>query len=162
MGIEEILNQRKLWLTSEGKEGRWVDLRGADLRGANLRGADLSYADLRDADLSYADLSGADLRGADLSGADLSEATLSDADLSEATLSDADLRGANLIGVVGKNIIKFNGGMHLLIYVDGFIRIGCQYHTLDHWLKHGRQIGEDAGYTDLQIEVYMNFIKDLK
>ena len=58
------LEQHKLWLASNGKEGARLVWSGA-----NLSYAILSGADLRGANLSYAILSGANLRGADLCGA---------------------------------------------------------------------------------------------
>ena len=59
--IDEILKQHKLWVESQGADGKRANLRWAD-----LSEADLSEADLRWADLSEADLSEADLRGADI------------------------------------------------------------------------------------------------
>ena len=74
--LNKILDEHKLWLKTNGKEGKKADLRSANLssanlRSANLRSADLRYADLRYADLRYADLRYADLRYADLRYADL-------------------------------------------------------------------------------------------
>lgn len=51
--LSEILNQHKLWLESEGREGKRADLSGANLRHANLSGADLRHADLSCADLDF-------------------------------------------------------------------------------------------------------------
>ena len=78
-----ILSDHKLWLDTDGKEGKRANLRGAnlsdaDLTGANLFGADLSRADLFRADLTGANLFGADLRDADLEGANLRGADLFD------------------------------------------------------------------------------------
>ena len=64
--LQEILEQHKLWLSSDGKEGKRADFRGADLRFADFRGADLSSANLHSANLHSANLSYADLRFADL------------------------------------------------------------------------------------------------
>ena len=69
--LNHILNQHKLWLESNGNQGKRADLSGVNLSGAyltraNLAGANLSGADLRSADLSGADLSGANLRSANL------------------------------------------------------------------------------------------------
>jgi len=91
MKIKIILEQHKLWLETDGKDGE-----RADLSHTNLRGVNLSGVNLRHTNLSGADLSGVNLRDASLSGADLSGANLSDADLSGANLSHADLSGANL------------------------------------------------------------------
>ena len=106
--LKTILEQHKLWLDSNKKEGKRadlssVDLSSADLTGANLRCADLTGAKLSGANLSGANLTGANLTctnltGADLSGADLAFANLRYANLSGADLSGADLYNANLSG----------------------------------------------------------------
>ena len=74
--LNKILDNHKLWLKTNGEQGKKADLSYADLRYADLSYADLSYADLRYADLSYADLRYADLSYADLRYADLSYANL--------------------------------------------------------------------------------------
>ena len=51
--LKEILDQHKLWLKSDGKEGKRADLRKANLKGANLSKANLSGANLSKADLTY-------------------------------------------------------------------------------------------------------------
>jgi len=89
--LDKILDNHKLWLSSDGKKGERADLSSADLRYANLRSADLRYANLRYADLRSADLSSAKLRYADLRSADLRSADLSCANLSYADLRYADL-----------------------------------------------------------------------
>ena len=111
--LKTILEQHKLWLDSNGKEGKCADLTradltGADLSGANLRcayltGADLYGANLRCTDLTGVNLANTDLRRAALTGADLSGAALTCANLSGATLyganlSDVDLTGTDLTG----------------------------------------------------------------
>ena len=57
--LQEILNQHKLWLETNGAKGRRANLRYADLRYADPDF--LSAATLRDTDLSNATLSNADL-----------------------------------------------------------------------------------------------------
>ena len=99
--LDKILEEHKLWLKTDGQEGKranlsYADLSSANLSSANLRSANLRYADLSYADLRYADLSYADLRSADLSYANLSYADLSSANLSSANLRSADLRYADL------------------------------------------------------------------
>ena len=59
--LNKILDEHKLWLKTNGKEGKKADLRSANLSSANLRSANLRSADLRYADLRYADLRYADL-----------------------------------------------------------------------------------------------------
>ena len=54
--MDKILEQHKIWLSSDGEEGNQADLSSADLRDADLSNADLSNADLSNADLRDADL----------------------------------------------------------------------------------------------------------
>ena len=126
--LEHILEQHRIWLRSDGSEGKRADLCGANLQGAdledanlqgakllnaNLQRADLHYANLQEANLIYANLleaslAGANLQGADLrlanlqgaylTGAKLQEAWLQEAKLQEADLKNANLQGANLTG----------------------------------------------------------------
>ena len=108
--LREILEQHKLWLDSNGKEGERADLFDANLTGANLYGVDLTRADLTGANLRFANLYRAKLYGANLSDADLSDADLTGANLtfailrcanlSNANLSDADLSYANLTDTI--------------------------------------------------------------
>ena len=59
--LKEILEQHKLLLDSDEKEGKRADLTDADLSGANLSGANLSYANLSGANLRCVDLTCANL-----------------------------------------------------------------------------------------------------
>ena len=79
--LDKIIDNHKLWLSSNGGKGERANLRYADLSSADLRSADLRSANLRSADLRSADLRSADLRSADLRSANLSYADLSYADL---------------------------------------------------------------------------------
>jgi hypothetical protein len=36
----------------------------------------------------------------------------------------------------------------------GYISIGCERHTYEHWREHYQKIGESHGYTDKQIAMY--------
>ena len=71
------------------------------------------------------------------------------------------LEGVSLEGV--KGIITFQIEAHLAIYYkhgESYrIMIGCQDHTLDHWLENYSNIGKLSNYTKDQIEVYGAFIK---
>ena len=93
--LKEILEQHKLWLDSNEKEGKCADLSDADLRFANL-----THADLR-----YANLSGANLTGAGLCRANLIEVNLTCANLTDAILTSANLTRAILYGV---NLTRVN------------------------------------------------------
>ena len=93
--LKEILEQHKLWLDSDEKEGKRANLTFANLCGANLTDTNLTDVDLTGANLRYADLRYADLTRVDLYGADLTNASLTDA-----VLTDADLSGANLTDTI--------------------------------------------------------------
>ena len=153
-GSRANLRDANLW----GANLWGANLRDANLWGANLRDANLRGANLRGADLRGADLPGADLRGANLRGANLWDANLRGADLRGADLRGADFRGADLRGAVGKFAVgKF--GRHQGVAVGGYISIGCERHTFDHWLKNFEKIGESNDYSEQEIAMYGQWIK---
>jgi uncharacterized protein YjbI with pentapeptide repeats len=90
--LKAILKDHKLWIQSDGKQGKRAILRNTDLRLANLQRANLQRANLQRANLRGAYLEGANLVGADLYGANLHGAYLEGANL-----QGADLEGANLM-----------------------------------------------------------------
>ena len=106
--LKEILEQHKLWIKTNGAEGKHANLTGANLEGANLEGANLEgaylegaylwYANLTHANLTHANLTRASLYGANLYGANLEDADFTDADLTNANFTDADLTGARISG----------------------------------------------------------------
>jgi len=164
----------------EGADLRWANLRGVDLRGANLTGVDLTGADLEGADFKGADLRDADLRGAYfkdtdlegayLTGADLTRADLEGADLTGACFISADLRGACFISadISFTDIIGFYVGSHFGFahfgsqYENGsYVKIGCEGHALDYWIKHCEGIGKENGYTALEIAIYVIILRSL-
>jgi len=121
-----------------------LDLHNLWLEGnANGQKANLSRADLREADLNGANLREADLNGADLSRADLRGANLSGADLSVA------------------NFYVYQGSRHTAYFssTDSMLRIGCEYHTIDHWLQEYKAIGDYNNYSDKEIQEYFIFIR---
>jgi len=106
---------------------------GANLQGANLRGANLEDANLRGANLRGANLRGANLQGANLRGANLWDANLQGANLWDANLWGANLRYANLEDA--KNTPLIINGLRWAVFISGtgFMRIGCQNHSVEAW-----------------------------
>lgn len=86
--LDELIEDHRAWVESEGQFGRKADLVHANFEGADLMGAELQGANLLRANLQRADLLLADLRGA----------CLIEADFSEANLVSTNLRGASLMG----------------------------------------------------------------
>lgn len=89
--LKEVLAAHRLWIDTEGREGKRAELRNALLQEADLHDANLQGADLEGARLSVADLMGTNLRRANLKGADLWMA-----DMKNSNLQGAELQGANL------------------------------------------------------------------
>ena len=123
--------------------------------------ANLAYANLAYANLAYANLEGANLEGADLKGANLRYADLVDANLVDANLAGANLEGANLAGADlrgAKGVISFSLGRHFgfSYKYDGtvFVKIGCEHHSLEHWVSNVVSIGGSHKYTPNQIKNY--------
>lgn len=99
-----------------------------------------------------ADLSCANLRYANLSSANLSSADLRYANLSYANLNYANLSNANLL------IFQFNRNVAYFT-IDGTMRIGCECMPISEWLIGYKEIGQKHGYSEIEIEVYGDFIR---
>lgn len=164
-----------------------IDLRGLTMKGRNLSHIDFSNSDLSGVDMSESDLSNSDLSGANLSGSNLSDTNLSMADMSNSNLSNANLSGANLHCAILNNanlyeiIIKgtdFNmaeldgtlmesNGNELFRFKkhpanyhgNGLLTVGCFTYHLSEWLEKFREIGKTYKYSEEEIEMYGNFIK---
>ena len=110
-----------------------ANLQGANLQGANLQGANLQGANLQCANLWGANLWGANLEGVNLQGANLEDANLWGANLWGANLWGANLWGANLWGA--KNTPLIINGLRWAVFISGtgFMRIGCQNHSVEAW-----------------------------
>jgi hypothetical protein len=132
--LNKILELHLMWVRGE-PEGRRADLSWANLVGSDLFNANLSGADLYEANL----------RGADLRGADLTDAVLTDADLTDAKLP----QGCKYYCDLPK---------HNIIVIHDVAHIGCHSLTLTDWLERGPDIGRQRGYTEEQIDLYMEIL----
>jgi uncharacterized protein YjbI with pentapeptide repeats len=109
--LKQILEDHKIWLESDGKEGKRADLTymklqtalfyEANLQKAYLYGANLQKVWLKDAKLQEASLNYTNLKAADLSRANLNKAKLYFANLQGANLYETDLQNTKLFRVKG-------------------------------------------------------------
>lgn len=163
--LKQEYDSHKLWLHTNGAEGKRLDWSGRDLRGANLYRVDLSGATLAEAnlyrvDLSEADLSGADLTGANLTETDLTETSLFGTNLFETDLTDANLYRADLTEATG--ILFANFGKHTAVAWYNGVNIGCQSRTYEDWIESGVRLGKLYGYDKRIRKMYLQFIKASK
>ena len=78
------------------------------------------------------------------------------ANLSYANLRYADLRYANLRCA---DLLIFQYQRHQAICAGERLTIGCHDKPLAEWACDYEEIGREAGYTDLQIQMYGKFIE---
>ncbi len=164
-----------------------MDLKGLSLKNKNLSHIDFSNSDLSGVDMSHSDLSNSDLSKTDLSGSDMSYSNLSMADLSDANLTSAVLSGANLhcadmssanlseVKIDGANLreAEFKGtllenGEHehfcfrkhpAKYHGNGLLTVGCFTYHISEWMEKFREIGKSHQYSEEEIEIYGNFVK---
>lgn len=128
--FEDVLEQHRRWIDSDGRSGKRADLSGANFESADMIGAELAGANLFRANFQGADLLMANFRGACLVEADLREATLVGANLREASLAGArletstgllapQLAGANLLGATMPDTVSLDDE---LVQVDSVSR----------------------------------------
>jgi len=155
----------------------YADFRGAKCKEAdciytNFRGANCSRADFReancrdavccDADFRGANCNGADFRGADCRGTDFREAEFClancrGADFREAKIEISQLYLADCVNaMLDHPLIKIHGSRDLFCYYNGWVKIGCERHTIEEWLNHGPFTNE---YNKEQQKEYMGYIR---
>lgn len=147
--LQEILEQHRAWLQSNGSAGqqanlsRWIFV-GSDLTDANLREAVLHKAVLKGTDLLLTDFQGAsllqaDLRRANLLGTKLQDANLQGANLEEATgLQSEQLAGANLFGAALPAQISVPAGLQhvrALARMSGWLIVSMAAVSALAWLR---------------------------
>ena len=132
--ILEILKEHKLWLESNGKEGKRANLKGLDLTGADLTGADLA-----DANLSGANLVGANLIGTKLDETIFNNNPLKFNQMKWISIKDQLPEGDQTVLCWHPNR---NSAMPLICYFDKeykvFIPTFCDqevHAVVTHWMK---------------------------
>ena len=75
----------------------------------------------------------------------------------------------NSVRIINNTIIKsrslisrlfhFRGSNHVVdCYSNDMIRVGCEMHSTNHWIKNFKAIGKNNGYTDKEITEYKKYI----
>ena len=55
-----------------------------------------------------------------------------------------------------------HGTKHIVqICAPGIIKIGCEEHSIEHWLENYQVIGEKHGYREEEIEIYRGYIETI-
>ena len=110
---------------------------------ADLRGADLCWANLSEANLYEANLNGATLTGTDLTGADL---------------NGVDFRRADITGAKGILVGQFD--KYTGFATSAGIQLGCEYHSLEHWVENFEEIRINNKYSSTEIKYYGQWINN--
>lgn len=64
--------------------------------------------------------------------------------------------------VVTQDIINIVGlPCHKITITDNHVNIGCQQHTIEHWIKDYREIGQKNRYSEREIMLYGNLLHAL-
>ena len=114
--LNEILEQHRLWIETNGMQGTSANLINADLTGATLTGANLEFARLHGANLNRANIGAANLHGANLRGANLTGADLEFASLWGANLTDAIL--PDISWIIPGCLVQLNEIKHCDFYLE--------------------------------------------
>lgn len=104
--VAAVIEQHRLWISSNGAQGAKANLEGMSLSGVSLSGQNLAKANMRGTDLSNADLSNCVLVDADMRNAILSQALLNQAQMAGAKIRHADMQFAQLLetGLQGSDL----------------------------------------------------------
>ena len=87
--LEEVLYDHKLWLDTDGKQGKKADLSFTSFKNHNLSNLDLRYAKLNNSNFSGLSINNTDFRYADIKESLWQEVNLTCVDLRYAELQDS-------------------------------------------------------------------------
>lgn len=170
--INESIQDHKLWIDSDGKEGncltlKLVDLRKKDFSGLNLSNANFIECNLRDVNFSncnlrnsnffYSDLSFVDFRNTDLKCANLMITDMGGVKLTGANLYDCELMGAKLSSSGIFSITTM--GMTVTLNHPKQIQIGDMIYSPEYWLENTSTIAIKNRQKEDEIEKYRKYIE---
>ena len=101
--------------------------------------------------LSLSNLHYSDLSDSDLHNSDLSLSDLSDSDLSNSDLSNSDLRYIIFSNtkfykeILNKTPIQIIGLKWSILITKLYMKIGCEFHTIEEWREKGNEIAKIFG-----------------
>lgn len=170
--INKSIHNHKLWIDSNGKEGKCltlklIDLRKKDFSGlnlsnanfieCNLRDANFSNCDLRNSNLFYSDLSFVDFRNTDLKCANLMITDMGGVKLTGANLYDCELMGAKLSSSGIFSITTM--GMTVTLNHAKQIQIGGMIYSPEYWLGNISTIALKNHRKEEELEKYIKYIE---
>jgi hypothetical protein len=168
----KLIQDHKLWIDSDGKEGKCltlklVDLRKKDFSGlnlsnanfieCNLRDANFSNCDLRNSNFFYSDLFSVDFRNSDLRCVNLMMTEMCGVKLTGANLYDAELGGAKLSSSGIFSITTM--GMTVVLNHPKQIQIGDMIYSPEYWLENTSTIAIKNRQKEDEIEKYRKYIE---
>lgn len=152
--LQIILEEHKLWLKTNGKEGKQAELSRTDLSNRNLSFANLERAILSASNLTNAKLINANLNKAILRKTLLIKANLNYAYLSGATLTSADLQNASCVKTMFEealiNKARFDGAeLDSTNFINVFTGQQSIEELLENAEKHNLILDEDDYVMDV-------------
>ena len=96
--LEEVLYDHKLWLDTDGKQGKKADLSFTSFRNHNLSNLDLRYAKLNNSNFSGLSINNTDFRYANINESLWKGVTLTCVDLRDAEIQDSFFSGLDMDG----------------------------------------------------------------
>lgn len=141
-----------------------VNFRGVNLQNSTIKNCSFSNSSLIEANLSSCNLYGTTFEDCDMDHACLDGAFLTFGKIITCNTQRMRIKGVQMRGLVAGNnypsvFATFQIGAHLAVFGGGYGQIGCEYHTYDYWLKHGRAIGRKHSYNEDEMKLYSKMVR---
>ena len=135
----EILQGEDAWLYKDASACGDAIIRGGEIRGGVIRGGEIRRGEIWSGVIKGGEIRGGVIRGGVIFGGEICG------------------------GVIWKTPLQFCSGRHYAIVSQpGWLKIGCKQFTFDYWGDNFKKIGEDEGYSEIEIIQYKIIIEMAK
>ena len=150
----EILQGEDAWLYKDASACGDAIIRGGEIRGGVIWGGEIRGGEIR----------GGVIRGGVIWGGVIWSGVIKGGEIRGGVIRGGVIFGGEICGgVIWKTPLQFCSGRHYAIVSQpGWLKIGCKQFTFDYWGDNFKKIGEDEGYSEIEIIQYKIIIEMAK
>ena len=150
----EILQGEDAWLYKDASACGDAIIRGGEIRGGVIWGGEIRGGEIR----------GGVIRGGVIWSGVIWSGVIKGGEIRGGVIRGGVIFGGEICGgVIWKTPLQFCSGRHYAIVSQpGWLKIGCKQFTFDYWGDNFKKIGEDEGYSEIEIIQYKIIIEMAK
>ena len=165
----EILQGEDAWLYKDASACGDAIIRGGEIRGGVIWGGEIRGGEIRGGVIRGGVIWDGVIRDGVIRGGVIRGGVIWSGEIKGGEIKGGEIRGGVIFGgeicggVIWKTPLQFCSGRHYAIVSQpGWLKIGCKQFTFDYWGDNFKKIGEDEGYSEIEIIQYKIIIEMAK